>query len=141
MLVPPVNAGAVKFTVTWAFPALAVTAVGAPGTEAVTAKLCVTVVAERNALLPDWLALMMQVPGVRKLSVPLEVMVHTLGVLEEKLTDRPEVAVALSVGVVPKLCAPGLEKVMVWLPTGVTLLEADEAAPVPALLVAVTVNV
>ena len=48
---------------------------------------------------------------------------------------------ALSVGVVPKFCAPGLAKVMVWLALGVTEFDAVEAGPVPAELVAVTVNV
>src|SRR5215831_16053642 len=34
MLLPPLVAGAVQLTVAWAFPAVAVTAVGAPGTVA-----------------------------------------------------------------------------------------------------------
>jgi hypothetical protein len=36
----------------------------------------------------------------------------------------------VSVGVVPKFCAPGFAKVIVCAPFGVTLFEADEAAPV-----------
>lgn len=44
-------------------------------------------------------------------------------------------------GEVPKFCAPGSAKVMVWGEAGVTELDAAEALPVPALLVAVTVNV
>jgi hypothetical protein len=84
---------------------------------------------------------MVQVPVVTKVNAPPEVMVHTPVVLEVKLTVRLEVDVALRVGVVPKFCAPGLVKVMVWLATGVTEFEADEALPVPALLVAVTVKV
>ena len=44
-------------------------------------------------------------------------------------------------GEVPKFCAPGSAKVMVWGEAGVTELDAAEALPVPALFVAVTVNV
>ncbi|MFZ2328108.1 MAG: hypothetical protein WAW73_14420 [Rhodoferax sp.] len=68
-------------------------------------------------------------------------MVHTLVVPELKLTVSVELAVALSVGVVPKFCAPGLLKVMVWGAWGVTEPDALEALPVPAALVAVTVKV
>ena len=68
-------------------------------------------------------------------------MVHTPVVDEVNVTVSPEVDVAVSVGVVPKFCAPGLVKVMVCAAFGVTLLEAAEAGPVPAELVAVTVNV
>ena len=56
---------------------------------------------------------MVQVPVVPKVSAPPEVMVHTLVVLELKLTVRPELAVALRVGVVPTSCAPGVVKVVV----------------------------
>ena len=52
----------------------------------------------------------------------------------------PEVAVAERAGAVPKLCPPGSAKVMVWFALGVTPLEALEAEPVPAALVAVTVK-
>lgn len=68
-------------------------------------------------------------------------MVHTPVVAELKLVVKPDEAVALRVGVVPKFCAPGLAKVIVWLATGVTELEAVDAEPVPAELVAVTLNV
>ena len=84
---------------------------------------------------------MVQVPGVTKVNAPPEVIVHTPVVLDVKLTVSPEVAVADKVGVVPKFCAPGLAKVMVCVPLGVTLFDADEALPVPTLLVAVTVKV
>ena len=87
------------------------------------------------------MALMVQVPPVRNVSVPLLVIVHTAVVLEVKLTARPELAVAVSVGVVPKFCAPGLLKVIVCAAFGVTLFEAADGAPVPAELVAVTVKV
>ena len=79
-------------------------------------------------------------PVVRNVSVPPLVMVHTLVVAELKVTVPPG-AVAVSVGVVPKFCVPGLANVMVWLPLGVTLFDAAEAAPVPTLFVAVTVKV
>ena len=52
-----------------------------------------------------------------------------------------QLAIADSVGVVPKVCVPGLLKVMVWLALGVTLIDAADAGPVPAELVAVTVKV
>lgn len=47
----------------------------------------------------------------------------------------------LKSGFVPKVCEPGLVNVMVCVLLGVTVLELAEAAPVPALLVAVTVKV
>ena len=75
------------------------------------------------------------------MSAPPEVIVQTPVVEEVNVGIRPEEAVADKVGVVPKFCAPGLAKVMVWVPFGVTAAEAAEAAPVPARLVAVTVKV
>ena len=84
---------------------------------------------------------MVQLPVLAKPSRPPLVMVHTAGVAELKLTARPEEALALNVGVVPKFCAPGLAKVMTCGAAGVTALEAAEAGPVPATLVAVTVKV
>lgn len=74
-------------------------------------------------------------------STPPVVIVHTAVVFDEKVTARPELAVAVSVGDVPKFCVPGLLKVIVWLPLGVTLFDAAEGAPVPTVLVAVTVKV
>ena len=85
--------------------------------------------------------MMVQVPAVRRVSTPLLVMVHTEGVVEVKATVRPELAVAVNVGLVPKVCAPGSAKVIVWPPMGVTLLDAVEAEPVPIALVAVTLKV
>ena len=61
--------------------------------------------------------------------------------MELKVGVKPDVAVALSVGVVPKFCVPGLPKVMVCGALGATLFEAAEAEPVPMPLVAVTVKV
>ena len=141
MLLPPVVTGALKLTLAWALPAVAVPITGAAGTTALTKNDWLMVVAALVAALPAWLALMVQVPAVMKLRVPPLVMVHTAGVAELKLTGKPEEAVAVSVGVVPKFCAPGLPKVMVCGAAGVTALEAAEAGPVPATLLAVTVKV
>ena len=52
-----------------------------------------------------------------------------------------DLAVAVRLGVLPKACAPGLAKVMVWFALGVTALDANDALPVPTELVAVTVKV
>ncbi len=84
---------------------------------------------------------MVQVPAVMNVRTPPEVMVHTPLVDEENATVRLEVAVADNVGDVPKFCAPGSAKVMTCGEAGVTLLDALDAPPVPALLVAVTVKV
>ena len=62
-------------------------------------------------------------------------------VIEEGAGASTADELAASVGEVPKFCAPGLPKVMVCGAAGITELEAADAAPVPALLVAVTVNV
>ena len=86
--------------------------------------------------------MIVQVPTVKKVSAPPVVMLHTPEVEDVNTGVKPGASVvAVSVGVVPKFCAPGLAKVMVWGEAGVTELEAADAGPVPALLVAVTVNV
>lgn len=141
MAVPPVLAGAVKVTVAWFTPALAVPMVGAIGTTALTVNVCVTVVPALKAASPAWSASIVHDPAVIKLNVPPLVVVQTPLVDELNVGTRPDVAVAVSVGDVPNVCAPGLAKLIVWFPLGVTGAEAAEAAPVPALLVAVTVNV
>ncbi len=84
---------------------------------------------------------MVQVPVVTKVKAPPEVIVQTPVVLDVKLTVKPDVLVAVNVGVVPKFCEPGLVKVIVCDAFGVTELDALDADPVPALLVAVTVKV
>jgi hypothetical protein len=91
-------------------------------------------------LLPASSALIVQVPVVIKLKAPTLVIVHTPVVDEVNVGVKLELAVALSVGVVPKLCAPGLAKVIVCAAIGVTLLEAAEAELVPAELVAITLK-
>ena len=55
---------------------------------------------------------MVHVPAVMVVSVPPLVIVQTL-VAEVKVTDKPDVAVAVNVGEVPKFCAPGLLNVIV----------------------------
>ncbi len=84
---------------------------------------------------------MVQVPAVTKVSAPPPVIVHTPVVDELKVGVRPESEIAVSVGMVPKFCAPGLLKVMVCGAAGVIALDAADAAPVSeAPLVAVTVK-
>jgi hypothetical protein len=68
-------------------------------------------------------------------------MVQTAVVVEVNVGVRPEDAVADSVGVVPKIWAPGLLKVMVCGAFGVMAAEAVEAALMPAVFLAVTVKV
>jgi hypothetical protein len=67
--------------------------------------------------------------------------VQTPEVDDVKATVKAELDVAVIVGVVPKLCSPGLVKVIVWASFGVTPVDAAEALPAPTLLVAVTVKV
>ena len=85
--------------------------------------------------------MMVQVPTLAKVSAPPAVTLQTPVVEEVNVTGRPDPEVAVSVGVVPKSCAPGLAKLMVWPAVGVTGAEAVEALPVPAVLVAVAVKV
>jgi hypothetical protein len=68
------------------------------------------------------------------------VIVHTPVVDELKVGVKLELALAVRVGVVPKLWLPGLAKVMVCAAIGVTLFEAADAALVPAALMAVTLK-
>ena len=64
--------------------------------------------------------MIVQLPGVTKVSAPPEVIVQTPVVEEVKVTAKVELAVALNVGVVPKLWEPGLLNVIVWLAGGAT---------------------
>jgi len=82
-----------------------------------------------------------QVPTATVARVPDEVIVQTAGVVEAKTTARPEVEVAVRVLCPPKLCGPGLAKVMVCALAGVIALDGADAEPVPALLVALTEKV
>ena len=108
-------------------------------TAAFTAKVCSTCAAARFALSPAWSAWIVQFPALTNASKPPVVIVQTPGVAE--LNATVSVAVAVSVGVVPNTCGPGLLNVIVCGAFGVTEFEAADAAPVPTLFVAVTVNV
>ena len=83
----------------------------------------------------------MQEPAVTNVNAPPEVTVQTPVVVEEKVTAKVELAVAVKVGVVPKVCAPGGLKVMVCGALGVTAEDAVDAEPGPAEFLAVTVKV
>ena len=67
-------------------------------------------------------------------------MVQTPVVVEVKVGVKPELAVAVSGGEVPKFCAAGWVKVIVWVPCGVTDT-VPEAAPKPTALRALTEQV
>ena len=91
--------------------------------------------------MPGWSASTTQMPAATNVRVPAEVILQTAGAEEENDTGKPESEVAVTVGVVPKFCAPGLVNVIAWPAAGVTPLDAGDATPVPELLVAVTVKV
>ena len=77
---------------------------------------CCTWGAAFQLALPAWLALIVQVPTVTKVTVVPE-MVQTLVVAEVKATVRPEEAVALSVsGPSSKRLSASAVKVIVWFP-------------------------
>jgi autonomous glycyl radical cofactor GrcA len=78
---------------------------------------------------------------VTNVNAPPEVIVQTPVVVDVNIGVRPEEAVAVKVGVVPKVCAPGGLKVMVCVALGVTEEEAVDAAPEPLAFLAVTVKV
>jgi len=138
---PPMFSGDTNATLAWVSPAMAVPMVGAPGTTALTVNDRLTCDAGRKLVSPAWSALRVQVPAARNVNVPPDVVVQTPGVDEVNVTARPEVALALTVGDVPKFCAPGLANVMICGAAGVMLFDAADAAPVPAAFVAVTVKV
>jgi len=94
-------------------PAVAEPIVGALGATALTVKVWLTVVAALVAAFPAWSASIVHEPELTKVNAPPEVMVQIPVVEDEKLTVKPELEVALRVGLVPKFCAPGLLKVIV----------------------------
>ncbi len=71
--------------------------------------------------------MIVQLPAVTKVKAPPEVIVQTPVVEEEKVTAKVELAVALNVGVVPKLWGPGLLNVIVWLAGAATYENAPAA--------------
>src|SRR5690242_820609 len=131
MAAPPLEAGPPKAMLAWVSPALAVPIDGAPGTTAVTGKVWDAGAAALPAASSAWPAATGQLPALTKVSARPELMVHTPVVEELNVGASGEVAVADRVGAVPKFCAPGLAKVIVWLAFGVTALEAPEATLVP----------
>lgn len=77
-----------------------------------TAKVLDTAVAGRKLGLPAWLALTVQLPTLTSVSV-LPLTVQTAGVVDAKVTARPELAVALKAGgAMPKVWPAGAAKVM-----------------------------
>ena len=90
-----------------------------------------------NTTLPP----VVQLPAVTNARAPVEVIVQTPVVDDVNVGVDPDDAVAVTVGVVPKFCAPGFVNVIVWPALGVTALDALESTPVPAEFVAVAVNV
>ncbi|HXL78409.1 MAG TPA: hypothetical protein VN985_07135 [Candidatus Eisenbacteria bacterium] len=80
-------------------------------------------------------------PAATNVSAPPAVIVHTLVVDEVKDGAKPDEAVAFNVVVVPKVWGSGLSNVIVCGPFGMTAFEATDGAPIPAELVALTVNV
>jgi hypothetical protein len=78
-----------------------------------TVKLCWTGVAAAKLVLPHWVAVIPQVPPLSKVTVFAET-VQTAGVVEAKMTGRPEEAVAVKLnGAEPKVAAGRAAKLMV----------------------------
>lgn len=80
-------------------------------------------------------------PAVTNVSAPPVVIVQIPVVTAVNVGVRPEEAVAVRVGVLPKVWAPGLLNVIVCIALGVTAAEATDAVLVPTAFVAVTVKV
>ena len=82
---------------------------------AATAKLRDTAVAAAKTALPGWLALRLQVPTASSVKL-LPLTPQTLGVLDARLTGKPELALATSAGgAVPSVWLAGAAKLRVWL--------------------------
>jgi hypothetical protein len=93
-----------------------------------TVKLRVTSVAAAQFVLPAWVAWMLQVPAVTRVTEFPET-VHTVGVVEARLTGKPELAVALTVnGTVVKVRFEIVPKVIVWVPCVTVKLRLTGAA-------------
>jgi hypothetical protein len=84
----------------------------AAGVAASTVKLLVTGAAAAYVLLPACEAVIEQVPTAKNVTV-VPLTVQTVCVVDEKLTARPEVAVAANVRDVPTVCVAGAAKVIV----------------------------
>lgn len=88
---------------------------GAPGADAVTAKLCVTEVAALKFAFPAWLATIVQVPADTKVALAPET-VHTLWVLDANATVNPVAVVVAfkAIGEALNGCDAMAPKVIVW---------------------------
>src|SRR5207245_2676375 len=149
---PPLEAGAVQLTVTWAFPAVAATAVGAPGAVAGVMLLEGAEATPEPFTLPAVTVTVYAVPFVRP--VTADVVVAALRwvavtprgdeVTADEVIGLPPleagavqltVASALPAAAVTPVGAPGT------VAEGVTAFDAAEAGPAPTLLAAVTEKV
>src|SRR5437870_558919 len=106
-----------------------------------TVKVHVTCGAGAKLSLPAWSALIVQVPAETNVNAPSDVTVHAPGVDEVKDGAKPDDAVAFNIALVPKVGGSGFGSVIVCGPFGVTAFDGADAAPIPAELVAFTVNV
>jgi hypothetical protein len=144
---PPSLAGGVKVTVACALPAVAVPMVGAPGTVAGVTLLDADDAGPVPTAFDANTVNVYAVPFARPVTVhgdvaqvpvcpPDDVAVYDVMVEPPLLAGgvKVTVACALPAVAVPIVGAPGTV-------AGVTLLEAEEAGPVPTAFVAVTVNV
>ena len=95
--------------------ALLTDALNAACAPATMVKLCETCVAALKLALPAWLALIVQVPRVKRLSVPPLVILQTDAVAEAtlKLTVKFELALAVNTGLVPNALLPGFANAIV----------------------------
>ena len=124
-----VNVGVVS---TW-LPGVLKLMVCATGAGAATVKLRVNAAAAAYTVLPAWLAVMLQVPTLTRLSV-VPLTVQTAGVVDAKPTVNPELALADKAGgALPSTWLAGAAKVMLWLAcdTAKLLLTAAAGAQVP----------
>jgi hypothetical protein len=149
MALPPLLLGAVKVTLAWALPGVAVPIVGAPG--AVGLGVTLLLVAEAAPTPMALVAVTVKVyavPLVRPatvtgLLVPVPVMLPGLEVAVYKVIGAPPLELG-AVNHTAALTLPPTGTPMVGAPgtvPGVTLLLATDAGPVPTALVAVTVKV
>lgn len=93
---PPVTVGGVKPIKACRFAGWARPMVGAPGADAVTVKVCVTLgAAALKFASPGWLATIVQVPAERNAALAPEI-VQTPRVVEVYATANPDVAVPVS---------------------------------------------
>lgn len=138
---PPFELGAVNATEAWALPAVAAPIVGAPGMVPTMPNDWLTLVAARYCALPDWLATIVQVPS-ETIESALPDTEHTLGVFEDRTTDKPDVAVAVRLTVAAEnVWVPGLTKLIVWLAWPETVnVNACVAIPLPLLAVTMSEN-